>query len=59
MKLIPFFLLFLGISCWMQGIDLSSWDDPIDWEKASQYVDFAIIRVGDGLGHVKNNIGRI
>ena len=52
MKLILFFLLFLSISCWMQGVDVSTWDDYIDWGTASQYVHFAIIRAGYGFGHI-------
>ena len=54
MKLIAFFLLILGISCYMQGCDVSTWDEYIDWGTASQYVHFTIIRAGYGIGHIDN-----
>ena len=52
MKLIPLLLLFMGISCYMQGCDVSTWDDYNDWATASQYVHFTIIRAGYGIGHI-------
>ena len=54
MKFISFILLFIGISCWFQGVDVSTWDEYIDWGTASQSVYFAIIRARYGFGHIDN-----
>ena len=50
MKLVTILLLFLGISCYYQGIDVSTWQDYIDWPSVSQSVYFSIIRAGYGTG---------
>ena len=52
MKPLLFLLLFLGISCVFQGIDVSKWDEDNDWTTASQSVYFAIMRAGYGFGHI-------
>ena len=52
MKSLLFFLLFLGISCAFQGVDVSKWDEDNDWATASQSVYFAIMRAGYGFGHI-------
>ncbi len=31
---------------WLVGVDVSEWNGSIDWETLSDYVDFAILRVG-------------
>lgn len=31
---------------WLVGVDVSEWNGTIDWETLSDYVDFAILRVG-------------
>ena len=54
MKFIPILLLFVGISCWFQGVDVSTWQDYIDWPTLSQNTYFAIIRAGYGLGNIDN-----
>ena len=50
--LLLFLLLFLGISCVFQGVDVSKWDEDNDWATASQSVYFAIMRAGYGFGHI-------
>ena len=50
--LLLFLLLFLGISCVFQGVDVSKWDEENDWATASQSVYFAIMRAGYGFGHI-------
>ena len=52
MKSLLFLLLFLGISCVFQGVDVSKWDEDNDWATASQSVYFAIMRAGYGFGHI-------
>ena len=52
MKPLLFLLLFLGISCVFQGVDVSKWDEDNDWATASQSVYFAIMRAGYGFGHI-------
>lgn len=32
----------------MQGVDVSHWQNKIDWEKAKDYIDFAILSMGYG-----------
>lgn len=32
----------------MQGVDVSHWQNKIDWEKAEPYIDFAILSMGYG-----------
>lgn len=32
----------------MQGVDVSHWQNEIDWEKAEPYIDFAILSMGYG-----------
>ena len=52
MKSLLYLLLFLGISCVFQGVDVSKWDEDNDWATASQSVYFAIMRAGYGFGHI-------
>lgn len=33
----------------LKGIDVSEWQEKIDWEKAKNYIDFAILRCGYGM----------
>ncbi len=33
----------------MKGIDVSSWQGIINWEKVKQQIDFAILRIGYGM----------
>ena len=54
MKPIILFLLFLGISCVFPGIDVSTYQNTIDWATVSQNNHFAIIRAGYGFGHIDN-----
>ena len=48
MKLILISLLILGISTRYSGIDVSTWQNYIDWSKVAQNHHFAIIRAGYG-----------
>ena len=50
MKIVAILLLFLGISCYYQGIDVSTWQSYIDWPTTAQHTYFAIIRAGYGIG---------
>lgn len=34
----------------LKGIDVSTWQGQIDWEKAKTDIDFAIVRIGFGTG---------
>ena len=54
MKLIPILLLLLGVSCYYQGIDVSAWQETIDWPSTAQSVYFSIIRAGYGIGGYDN-----
>ena len=54
MKLATILLLFLGISCYYQGIDVSTWQGNIDWPTTAQNTHFAVIRAGYGIGHIDN-----
>ena len=54
MKPVILFLLFLGISCVFPGIDVSTYQNTIDWATVSQNNHFAIIRAGYGFGHIDN-----
>ena len=54
MKSVILFLLFLGISCVFPGIDVSTYQNTIDWATVSQNNHFAIIRAGYGFGHIDN-----
>ena len=38
----------------LKGIDVSFWQGNIDWEKAKNSIDFAIIRLGFGTGTLDN-----
>ena len=53
MKIHPilFLLLFYIISCEYPGIDVSKYQQVIDWATVSQNNYFAIIRAGYGFGH--------
>ena len=35
-----------------RGIDVSEWQDKINWEKAKQDIDFAFIRISYGMKHM-------
>ena len=48
------FLLFFSVSCYFQGIDVSAWQETIDWPSTAQSVYFAIIRAGYGIGGYDN-----
>ena len=52
MKLISFVILIFGISCVFQGIDVSTYQNNIDWTTVAQNNHFAIIRAGYGFGHI-------
>ena len=52
MKLISFIILIFGISCVFQGIDVSTYQNNIDWTTVAQNNHFAIIRAGYGFGHI-------
>ena len=52
MKYYLFALLILGISCVFQGLDVSVWQNYINWPTVAQYNHFAIIRAGYGIGYV-------
>ena len=54
MKLVTIFFLFLGITCYYQGIDVSTWQGNIDWPTTAQNTYFAVIRAGYGIGHIDN-----
>ena len=54
MKLVTIVLLFLGITCYYQGIDVSTWQGNIDWPTTAQNTYFAVIRAGYGIGHIDN-----
>ena len=51
MKYLAFLLLFFGISCVFPGIDVSKYQQVIDWPTVAQNNHFAIIRAGYGFGH--------
>lgn len=43
----------------LKGIDVSTWQgNSIDWEKASEEIDFAIVRIGFGTGTRDNTAKR-
>ena len=42
----------------LKGIDVSTWQGQIDWEKAKKEIDFAIIRIGFGTGTRDNTAKR-
>lgn len=42
----------------LKGIDVSTWQGQIDWEKAKKEIDFAIIRIGFGAGTRDNTAKR-
>ena len=54
MKPIILILLFFGISCVFEGIDVSTYQNVIDWPTVAQNNHFAIIRAGYGFGHIHN-----
>ena len=54
MKTILFIILILNISCIYEGIDVSKYQDTIDWPTVAQNKYFAIIRAGYGFGHIDN-----
>ena len=54
MKFYLLVLLFLGISCAFQGIDVSTWQSYITWSTVAQNNHFAIIRAGYGIGNIDN-----
>ena len=54
MKFYLIALLFLGISCAFQGIDVSTWQSYITWSTVAQNNHFAIIRAGYGIGNIDN-----
>ena len=54
MKTILFIILILNISCIYEGIDVSKYQNTIDWTTVAQNKYFAIIRAGYGFGHIDN-----
>lgn len=42
----------------LKGIDVSTWQGQIDWEKAKADIDFAIVRIGFGTGTRDNTAKR-
>ena len=52
MKIIILLLLFIAISCEFAGVDVSAWDENIDWPTVAQNNHFAILRAGYGFGHI-------
>ena len=54
MKTILFIILILNISCIYEGIDVSKYQNTIDWPTVAQNKYFAIIRAGYGFGHIDN-----
>lgn len=42
----------------LKGIDVSTWQGQIDWEKAKTEIDFAIVRIGFGTGTLDNTAKR-
>ena len=42
----------------LKGIDVSTWQGQIDWEKAKAEIDFAIVRIGFGTGTRDNTAKR-
>lgn len=52
MKSILLLALFISISCYFQGIDVSTYQDNIDWYTVAENNHFAIIRAGYGFGHI-------
>ena len=48
MKIILILLLFIEASSAIKGIDVSAWDENIDWNLVAQSQHFAIIRAGTG-----------
>lgn len=42
----------------LKGIDVSTWQGQIDWEKAKKEIDFAIVRIGFGTGTRDNTAKR-
>ena len=55
MKVSLIFFLFLGISCALTGIDVSTYQNWITWSKVVKEKYFAIIRAGYGLGHIDDH----
>lgn len=41
----------------LPGIDVSYWQDTIDWASVATEIDFAFIRVSDGLNHFDTQFG--
>ena len=37
-----------------RGVDVSSWDEGVDWDATASDVDFAVLRIGYGVGHYHN-----
>ena len=54
MKSLILLALFLSISCEFMGIDVSTYQNVIDWRTVAQHKHFAIIRAGYGFGHIDN-----
>ena len=52
MKSILLLALFISISCYFQGIDVSTYQENVDWNTVAQNNHFAIIRAGYGFGHI-------
>jgi GH25 family lysozyme M1 (1,4-beta-N-acetylmuramidase) len=55
MKFYILALLVLGISCVLQGIDVSTYQQTITWSTVAKNNHFAIIRAGYGFGHIDDH----
>ena len=47
-------IIFLTISLTLEyyGVDLSAYDEEVDWEKLSKQIDFVIIKAGAGFDYI-------
>ena len=59
-KIVIIFLISLTLE--YKGVDLSDYDEEVDWEKLSKKIDFVIIKAGTNFGYIdrefeKNYVG--
>jgi GH25 family lysozyme M1 (1,4-beta-N-acetylmuramidase) len=48
------YVIYTNPSYIAKGIDVSAWQEEIDWEEASKHIDFAILRVMDAISKDDN-----
>ncbi len=48
------YVIYTNPSYIAKGIDVSAWQEEIDWEEASKHIDFAILRVMDAISRDEN-----